>query len=163
TPFYQFHGQRFGANAILLSTWPIAAYCFLRAFETRGLAWSAAAGATAALAMLGKYYSIFLIAGFAAAVLAHPGRWAYLRSSSPWISVVVGGAVLAPHIQWLIAHDYIPFTYATALHAGAPLGEVLWKAAVYIVEAVAYVSVVLAVYWIAVRPDRPTLQETLWP
>ncbi len=35
------------ANAILLSTWPIATYCFLRSFESRSLAWSAAAGAAA--------------------------------------------------------------------------------------------------------------------
>jgi hypothetical protein len=72
TPFYQFHGQRFGANQTLLSTWPIATYCFLRAFQTRGLVWSTAAGAAAAFVILGKYYSIFLIAGFVAAVLAHP-------------------------------------------------------------------------------------------
>ena len=44
TPFYQFHAQRFASNQVLLSTWPIATYCFLRAFKTRGLAWSAAAG-----------------------------------------------------------------------------------------------------------------------
>src|SRR5215470_1454053 len=163
TPFYQFFGQRFGANQTLLSTWPIATYCFLRAFETRGLAWSAAAGATAALAMLGKYYSIFLIAGFVAAALTHPGRWTYLRSWSPWVSAVVGSAVLAPHIQWLIATGFTTFTYATALHAGAPLAKVLWKDAVYVFEAVAYVGVLLAVYWIAVRPDRTTLRETLWP
>jgi hypothetical protein len=127
TPFYQFHGQRFASSQTLLSTWPIATYCFLRAFETRGLVWSAAAGAAAALAMLGKYYSIFLIAGFLAAVLAHPGRWAYLRSASPWISAAVGGVVLAPHVQWLFATEFTPFSYATALHAGASLGEVLWK------------------------------------
>src|SRR5262249_4476676 len=63
-PFYQFHAQRFSTNQTLLSTWPIATYCFLRSFGSRALAWSAAAGATAALAMLGKYYSAFLIAGF---------------------------------------------------------------------------------------------------
>ena len=34
TPFYQFHGQRFSTNQTLISTWPIATYCFLRAFET---------------------------------------------------------------------------------------------------------------------------------
>src|SRR6266850_4968719 len=67
TPFYQFIGQRFGPDQTLLSTWPIATYCFLRAFETRGLAWSAGTGAAAALAMVGNYYSIFLIAGFVAA------------------------------------------------------------------------------------------------
>src|SRR5205807_7864055 len=42
TPFYQFHGQRFGSNQTLLSTWPIASYCFLRAFESRRFAWAAA-------------------------------------------------------------------------------------------------------------------------
>jgi len=163
TPFYQFHGQRFASSQTLLSTWPIATYCFLRAFETRGQVWSAAAGAAAALAMLGKYYSIFLIAGFLAAVLAHPGRSTYLKSSSPWISAIVGGGVLAPHIQWLFATGFTTFTYATALHAGASLAQVLWKDAVYLVEAVAYVGVLVAVYWIAVRPDRQTLRETMWP
>src|SRR3954451_10928217 len=29
TPFYQFHGQRFSTNQVLLSTWPVATYCFL--------------------------------------------------------------------------------------------------------------------------------------
>src|SRR5262249_36321723 len=74
TPFYQFVGQRFDADQTLLSTWPIASYCFLRAFEARGLAWSAVAGATAALAVLGSYQSVFLIAAFMAAALTHPGR-----------------------------------------------------------------------------------------
>src|SRR5258707_951309 len=66
TPFYQFVGQRFGADQTLLSTWPIATYCFLRAFETRRVAWSAAARAAAGGAMLGSTHSVFLIAGLAA-------------------------------------------------------------------------------------------------
>jgi dolichyl-phosphate-mannose-protein mannosyltransferase len=163
TPFYQFLADHFGANQTLLSTWPIATYCFLRAFETRSLAWSAAAGAAAALAMLGKYYSIFLIAGLVAAALTHPGRWTYLRSWSPWVSAAVACAVLAPHVQWLFATEFTTFTYATALHAGAPLAEELWKDVVYVVEAVAYVGVLLVIYWIAVRPDRTILRETRWP
>src|SRR5258708_6676332 len=102
TPFYQFMSQRFGADQTLLSTWPIATYCFLRAFETRGLAWSAGAGAAAALAMLGSYYSVFLIAGFVAAVLAHPGRRTYVRSASPWLSGAPAALVPAPHVHWLL-------------------------------------------------------------
>jgi hypothetical protein len=49
TPIYQFLGQHFGASQTLLSTWPIATYCLLRAFETRGLAWSAPDSPAAAL------------------------------------------------------------------------------------------------------------------
>jgi hypothetical protein len=163
TPFYQFIGQRFGADQTLLSTWPIATYCFLRAFDARSLAWSAGAGAAAALAMLGKYHSVFLIAGFVAAALVHPGRRTYLRSWSPWVSAAAGGIVLAPHAQWLFATGFATLRDAAALHAGAPLADVLWKDAVSIVESVACVGLLLAIYWIAVRPDRTTLRETLWP
>jgi len=101
-PFYQFFSERFASNQTLLATWPLATYCFLRAFETRGFWWSAAAGVAAAAAMLGKYYSIYLIGSFVVAALAHPARWTYLRSPSPWISAVVGLLVLSPHIHWLI-------------------------------------------------------------
>jgi len=163
TPFYQFIGQRFGPDQTLLSTWPIATYCFLRAFETRGLAWSAGTGAAAALAVVGNYYSVFLIAGFVAAVLAHPGRRTYLRSSSPWLSAAVGAIALAPHAQWLVATGLAGVSDLAAPHAGAPLTDVLWKDAVCIVEGAASVGVLLAVYWVAVRPDRVTLRETLWP
>ena len=163
TPFYQFMGQRFGADQTLLATWPIATYCFLRAFETRDLAWSAGAGAAAALAVLGSYYSAFLIAGFVAAVLAHPGRRTYLRSWSPWLSLVVGAIVSAPHIQWLLATGFVTLGDVGALQTGTPLAEVLRKDAICIVEGVASVGVLLALYWLAVRPDRATLRETLWP
>jgi hypothetical protein len=163
TPFYQFIGQHFGADQTALSTWPIATYCFLRAFETRDLTWSAGAGAAAALAMLGNYYSVFLIAGFAAAVLTHPGCRTYLRSWSPWLSAAVGGIVLAPHVQWFFATGFTTLRDTAALHADVPLAEVLGKDAVYIVEGIAYVGVLLAVYWTAVRPDRGTLRETFWP
>src|SRR5207237_8877733 len=96
TPAYQFHAQRFNANAVLLAAWPLAIYCFLRAFETRSAFWAVAAGCTTALAMVGKYYSVFLVASFAFAALAHPARRAYFTSASPWISGVTGLAVLSP-------------------------------------------------------------------
>jgi 4-amino-4-deoxy-L-arabinose transferase-like glycosyltransferase len=189
TPFYQFMGQRFGADQTLLSTWPIAAYCFLRAFEarrsrigrlyldgdkriavlllrafeTRGLAWSAGAGAAAALSMLGSTYSVFLIAGFVAAVLTHPERRTYLRSSSPWLSTAVGALVLAPHVQWLFATGFTSLSDLAAPHMRAPLAKVLWKDAVCVVEGIASMALLLAVYGIAVRPDRATLRETFWP
>ena len=70
-PTYQFHAQRFNANAVLLATWPIATYCFLRSFETRQVLWAVAAGATAALAMLGKYYSVLSAASFSLRFVTH--------------------------------------------------------------------------------------------
>src|SRR5260370_2710165 len=92
-PTYQFHAQRFNANAVLLATWPIATYCFLRSFETRQVSWAIAAGATAALAMLGKYYSVFLIGGFRFAALCHSQRRAYFWSLAPWVSTEISATL----------------------------------------------------------------------
>jgi 4-amino-4-deoxy-L-arabinose transferase-like glycosyltransferase len=163
TPFYQFHGERFASNQTLLSTWPVAVYCFLRAFEGRRPGWAVAAGGSAALAMLGKYYSVFLIVGLAAAALVHPGRSAYLRSSSPWISALVGLGFLAPHMAWLATTGFLPFHYALAVHAEASPEAVLAGTAAYAVGAVAYVAVLAAAYLLAVRPDWATLRDALWP
>jgi hypothetical protein len=62
--------------------------------------------------MVGKYYSVFLVASFAFAALAHPARRAYFTSASPWISVITGLAVLSPHIYWLATTGASTFTYA---------------------------------------------------
>jgi 4-amino-4-deoxy-L-arabinose transferase-like glycosyltransferase len=78
-PTYQLHAQRFNANAVLLAPWPLATYCFLASFETRRIGWAVAAGAAAALAVLGKYYSLFLIVSFVVAAMVHPQRRAYFQ------------------------------------------------------------------------------------
>ena len=129
-PTYQFHAQRFNANMVLLPLWPLATWCFLRSFETRHAAWAAAAGAAAALAMLGKYYSVFLVGSFVFAAVVHPDRRLYLKSCAPWVSTAVGVAVLAPHLYWLAATGAMPFQYAMASQTGVAfipsLIEALW-------------------------------------
>src|SRR3979490_203127 len=84
-PTYQFHAQRFNANPVLLALWHLATYCFLRSFETRQVGWAIASGATASLAMLGKYYSVFLVGSFFLAAICHPQRRVYFSSSAPWV------------------------------------------------------------------------------
>jgi len=163
TPFYQFHSQRFGTNQVLLSTWPIAVYCFLRAFETRGVLWSAAAGVAAALAMLGKYYSFYLIAGLVVAALSHPARWTYLKSPAPWVSAIAGLAALSPHLYWLTTSDYQSFEYAFRVHGLRSQLEILKNNAFYLAGAIGYVALPLLAYLLAVRPDRRVLARSLWP
>src|SRR5882724_911538 len=152
-PVYQFHAQRFNANAVLLPTWPLATYCFLRSFETRRAGWAVAAGATAALAMLGKYYSIFLIVSFAAAALAHPQRRAYFASSAPWISAATGLAALLPHIYWLATTGARPFAYAVERHTGKAFLPALLEAALFVL-GLAMLLAVPAAICVFVAGDR---------
>jgi 4-amino-4-deoxy-L-arabinose transferase-like glycosyltransferase len=131
TPIYQFHAERFNANAVLLATWPLATYCFLRSFEQRDIGWAVAAGLAAALAMLGKYYSIFLIVSFALAAICHPQRRAYFGSAAPWLSAATGLIALAPHLYWLVTTGAQPFAYAIETHAGKPFGAALTQGVLF--------------------------------
>ena len=135
TPIYQFHAQRFNANSVLLATWPLATWCFLRSFETREFRWAAAAGAAAALAMLGKYYSVFLLAGFAFAAIAHPQRRAYFGSRAPWVSMAAALVALGPHLYWLATTGAQPCAYALDRHLGKLLNASLVEAVVFVLGA----------------------------
>ena len=163
TPFYQFFADNFSTNQVMLLTWPIATWCFLLAYERRTLGWSIAAGVAAAAAMLAKYYSVYLLGSFALAVLLQPGRWTYLRSPSPWISVLAGLAALTPNLWWLVTTGFQPFHYAYAVHGNTTLARILAKDASYIAGALGYVALPIVVYAIAVRPSLRQLADALWP
>ncbi|MBR0777860.1 glycosyltransferase family 39 protein [Bradyrhizobium diazoefficiens] len=152
TPAYQFHAQRFNANSVLLAVWPLATWCFLRAFETRSAFWSAAAGCSTALAMVGKYYSVFLVASFALAALAHPVRRAYFTSASPWISTATGLAVLSPHLYWLLTTGASTFTYALT-HANGDAMSALAEVRSFLLGLAAAMSVA-AVLWVLIAGTR---------
>jgi len=152
-PAYQFHAQRFNANTVLLATWPIATYCFLRSFETRQVLWAVAAGATAGLAMLGKYYSVFLIGSFVFAAICHPQRRAYFGSLAPWVSTVVGFAALGSHLHWLATTGAMPFTYALSRHAGKALVPSLIEALLFIL-GIALVLALPAAAWVLIAGNR---------
>ena len=78
SPGFNLQPLKFNSNALLIPVWAVASYLFLRAFTQRSLLWGALAGAGAAIAMLTKYWSAFLILGFIVASLADHRRWDYL-------------------------------------------------------------------------------------
>ena len=149
-PTYQFHAQRFNANMMLLALWPLATYAFLRSFESRRIAWAAAAGAVAAIAMLGKYYSVFLIGSFVFAAVLHPQRRAYFSSSAPWVSTAAGLVVLGPHLYWLATTGAMPFQYALDAQSGVAFVPALREALFFLVGIAASMAIaVLAWIFIA--------------
>lgn len=156
-PAYQFHAQRFNANSVLLAIWPIATYCFLRSFESRAVLWSLATGAMCALAMLGKYYSIFLIAGFIFAALAHPARMTYLRSSAPWLSALAGLVVLSPHLYWLKTNGGESLGYAMQVHGGASFVAAAQFVSKFLLGIAGYLLLPGAVWCMAMRASPRAL------
>ena len=147
TPVYQFYAQRFNANTVLLAIWPLATYCHLRSFETRKIGWSIAAGVFAALAMLGKYYSVFLIASFALATFAHPRRAAYFKSSAPWLSTLAGLVVLGPHLHWLVMNAGSTLTYPLKQQGGFGFSHSFGEATMFLLGIGAALAIP-AIIWV---------------
>ena len=115
-PFFNFHALKYNANTVLIPLWALVTWFFLRSYETRSVFWAALAGAAAAAAMMGKYWSVFLLAGLGIAALADPRRAQYFRSAAPWVTIAVGAILFAPHVAWLVGQDFAPFTYAVVAH-----------------------------------------------
>src|SRR4029077_4927138 len=67
-------------------------------------------------AMLGKYWSITLLAGLGLAALMDPRRNAYFSSPAPYVTLAVGTVLLTPNIHWLTTHAFMPFSYAMEAH-----------------------------------------------
>ena len=152
-PIYQSQAQQFDANAVLLVAWPLATYCFLRSFETGRIGWAVAAGATAALALLGNYQSVFLIASLAVAALVHPRRLDYRRSRAPWVSAMAGLAVLGPHLYWLATTGAQPFTDALGQLTAGTSAISLIDALLVALGAVLLVGLPIAIWGLMV-PGR---------
>ncbi len=161
-PIFNFQPLKYNPNAVLIPVWAAACWLFLRSLQERTFVWGALAGVGAGIAMLTKYWSIFLIVAMTVAALADPRRRLYLRSPAPWAAVVAGTIVLAPNIASLWAYDFQPFVYATGAHATRTVIDALDTAFGYL-TGVLYLAGSFIALALAVRPDAKAWRDMLWP
>jgi hypothetical protein len=162
-PFYNFHALKFNVNTVLIPLWATTTYWFLRSYRTKNASFAALAGAAAGFCMLGKYWSIFLLAGLAIAAVSNRRRGAYFRSAAPWITTATGLAVVSPHLGWLERHHFASLQYAMDVHGGRGLFDTLHGDFRYIVDSVAYVIIPVAVVLFILRASPRTWKQMIWP
>ena len=162
-PFFNFHALKFNVNTILIPLWAVTILFFLRSFEHRRKTEAALAGLLAAACMLGKYWSIFLLLGLGLAALADSRRAAYFGSSAPWITTAVGTLALVPHLIWLVADEFSPFSYALSIHGRSTFFDILRASALYLAGAAGYAAPAIVVALAATRPNSPAFGDTLAP
>lgn len=162
-PFFNFHALKYNVNTVMMPLWAATTLAFLRSYRTHSVWWAALAGICAAAAMLTKYWSVFLLAGLALAALIDKRRIDYLKSPAPWVAIVVGAAALAPHLVWLVRHDFAPFTYAIVVHGEKPFASTLISVLGYIGGSAAYIAVPLIVVAVMVRLKPAVFADMAWP
>ena len=162
-PFFNFHALKYNVNTVMMPLWAATTLAFLRSYRTSSLKWAALAGVCAAGAMLTKYWSVFLLAGLVVAALIDRRRMAYFKSLAPWVTVVAGAIVLAPHIVWLVDHHFAPFTYAMVVHGEKSLATTAVSAVGYIGGSIAYVAIPLVIVAVMAAFNPATFADMAWP
>ncbi len=161
-PTFNFLTLKFNSDALLIPVWAGTTWLFLRSYAERTLLAGALAGAGAAIAMLTKYWSIFLIFGFVVSALTDPRRRDYFRSPAPWASGVVGAILLAPNVASLVAYDFQPFKYATEFHADKSFLPVLKASANYL-SGVLYLAGAFVALQFAASPSLRVWRDMFRP
>jgi hypothetical protein len=113
-------------------------------------------GAVAALAMLGKYFSIVLLAGLAAAAMARPAWRARVLRPESLLAIMAGTIVLWPHLRWLLQSGMPTFAYARERMAEIehPLAVVTADMVAYALAQGAYLLPCMAFVLLIARQKR---------
>ncbi len=161
-PFYNFHALKYNASSVLTPFWAATAWWFLKSFETRRAGWAALAGLAAALSMLGKYWSLFMLAGLALGAVADPRRAAYFRSLAPWLTMIVGALALAPHLYFIATHGFSTFRFAMTSHVTTFPEAVQWSL-YFLLGVLGYMAPAIVLSGFVTFPRLAAIKDTLWP
>jgi 4-amino-4-deoxy-L-arabinose transferase-like glycosyltransferase len=156
SPIYTTLAIKFNANTVLLSVWPWVAYCFVRYVQQGTRIAALALGAVAALAMLGKYFSVVLLAGLTVAAIARPAWRARLLRPQSLLVIMAGMILLLPHLRWLLQSGMPTFAYARErmTEIEHPLPVVAADMVAYAATQLAYLLPSMAFVLLLVRERR---------
>ena len=161
-PFYNFHALKYNASSVLTPLWAATAWWFLLSFETRRTGWAALAGLGAAASMLGKYWSLFMLAGLALGAVTDPRRAAYFRSPAPWVTMAVGALALVPHLNFIATHGFSPFQFAMTSHLTTLPEAVQWSL-YFLASVLGYMAPAIVLNTFVTFPSVAAVKDTLWP
>jgi len=112
--FFNISSVKFNHNVIELPIWAFAGFAFYAALRRGKLGYWVLLGVVLGLALWAKYFVVILAAPLALFVLFDPDARRRLAGPGPWIAAAAALVVMAPHLVWLVRHDFLPFGYAEA-------------------------------------------------
>jgi 4-amino-4-deoxy-L-arabinose transferase-like glycosyltransferase len=164
--FYNGRLNYYNHNIVMLLLVTASALFAYRAFDRQQIRWWVALGFTLALGTVSKYQiAVTMLSLFV--FWLHQRGW---RQALHWKGVAIVSCLVcvffAPHLYWLITHDFAPFTYAKKSSLGAQLGwgsrvfnSFNWLADLLANRALPAWLFLLSLLW--VKPFRQSRNENL--
>ncbi len=148
-PPVSFLAIKYNANAAMLPFWAATVLFYLRFLEKRRLLDAVLLGALAACSMLVKYYSAALLGAICLHMLFDREARALFAGAGVWVASAVFFLLMAPHLVWLVEHDFLPLTYAAEQGDGSALAGIasaprfLGALIAYLLPAILVLSIAL--------------------
>src|SRR5262249_12952936 len=111
--YFNFLSTEFNPNVLQLLLWALGGYAFAHALIKQKWKYWLLLGVFFALGFYAKYSMAVLAASFGLFLLADSEARKNLLKPGPYAALGVCVGLLAPHLQWLVHHDFQPFTYAS--------------------------------------------------
>ena len=106
---YYYFTDNFNCNIILIPLWVMAIYYFYKGIrENKTVDWILF-GMVSGLAFMGKYQIVFLFAAMFIYLLIDKRN--VFKQKGMYLSILVGGLIILPHVIWLFQHDFFCFDY----------------------------------------------------
>lgn len=106
---YYYFTDNFNCNIILVPLWAMAIYYFYKGIKENKIKDWILFGLVSGLAFMGKYQIVFLFAAMFIYLLID--RREVFKQKGMYLSVLVGGLVILPHVIWLFQNDFFSFGY----------------------------------------------------
>jgi 4-amino-4-deoxy-L-arabinose transferase-like glycosyltransferase len=105
---------KFNHDVIQLPIWAAAGLALFAGLRTGALRFWLLLGAALGLALWAKYFVVMIAIPIALFMLFDRDARKAWRRPGPWVAIVVALIVAAPHVWWLVEHDFAPLHYVDA-------------------------------------------------
>ena len=110
--YFNYTGAKFNHDVIQLPFWALAGYAFHRALRGGEIRHWLLLGLSIGLSLWAKYFVAVLALPLGLFVLFDRDARKCLTTPGPYVALATAVVVMAPHLVWLVANDFLPFAYA---------------------------------------------------
>jgi len=112
--YFNYTAPKFNHDVIQLPFWALAGFAFRLGLRGGRLRDWLLLGFAVGMAVWAKYFVVVLIAPLGLFLLIDRDARRSLATPGPWVALGAALAVTAPHLVWLVHHDFLPFAHASA-------------------------------------------------
>src|SRR5690242_7742494 len=110
--YLNYTSAKFNHDVIQLPFWALAGFAFHRALRGGWIGHWLLLGLAIGMSLWSKYFVVVLAAPLGLFLLYDREARKALATPGPYIAVAVALITVAPHLVWLVQHDFLPFAYA---------------------------------------------------